>query len=1071
MSQLDASDRGGLAQLSRAAIRRPVGTLAIVAVVVVIGLFGLQRLPVSLLPAIEYPQIRVTVNYPGVSPDVIENQVTRVLERSLAGTENVIALESRVRQSRTDVDLTFSFGTNLDLALQDAARNLEQARNRLPADIDPPRIRKFDSGQEPVWRGGFSSSMRSEVEVTDWVDNTLTPQLLNIPGVATVEAVGGLVREIEVLADQQRLVSLGLSLDEVVRTLAAENTDVSGGRLTSAGHDIQTTTKGLFTGVADIENVLLDLSVGYNSAPQQVRLGDVARVRDGGGEQRVFARLNGTPAAQVDIYKLPEANTVAVADAVKARLEHLRSTGFIPDDIVYRTTQDPTFFIRGALTGLSTAALMGGTLAMLMVLLFLGSLRKGFIVGLSIPVALLATFALMGQAGLTLNIISLGGLALGVGLLLDNAIVMLENIYRHRQSLGKSPEQAAQDGASEVVSAVTAGTLTNLAAVVPFLALTGAAALVFREMILTISFAILATLAAALTLVPMLAAALGKVRFSSGLEASWVVRGFARGVQGLSRGYEAILPVALRWRWLVAGVAVALMVGATQLFSSLGNEFLPVMDDGEVRVRVSMPAGTPPQQTLAYARQIESLLVDDPYVQSVFTLAGGSLWGGTVNQEPAFAQFLVQLVPAVERPHRSAGAWLRDARATVRDLDIPGARINVRPPQIRGLRFTSSGNDVVVGISGPDLHVLQDLGQEVYRRLEAVPGLVGLDAGEGDRSMELQLTVDRDRAAIAGLGVADIGKAMRTALDGQVATRFLDQGREYDIRVRLQPEDIDDPDKLADLVIPSPAGGRVLLRDLAGLEMAESASTLWRENQSRIHRVEANINTAVASVSEVLQDVQAALRDLDVPDGYGVILGGQWETIQATNREIGVILALAVFLVFAVLAVQYERITNPLVILLSAPLSLCGVAGLLWLTGNPVSAPVLIGMVLLIGVVVNNAILLVEYIEIGRRQGMALDDAIVAAGKVRLRPILMTTVTTVLGMMPLAIGVGEGSEIMQPLALAVVGGLSVSMLLTLIVVPCVYRIANGLTDALKRGALSQPGTALAGTDQKTTKSL
>ncbi len=1041
--QMQGESRGGLAKLTRLAIRRPVGTSSIAAVIVIIGLFALSRLPVDLLPNIEYPQIRVTVTYPGVAPEVMEEQVARVIERGLAGTENLTRIESRVRQGRADVDLTFQFGVDLDFALQDAARNLEQVRNRLPDDIDTPRIRKFDAGREAVWRGGFMSTVRSEAEVTDWVENELAPRVLMVEGVSAVEAIGGMIREITVQVDAERLSQFGVTMDSVSHALSAENVDVSAGRLTSSSFDIQATTIGLFRSLDDIRQVLVPLPRIPTAPSGYLRIAEIADVQDGAVEQRVFARLNGVPAAQVDVFKQPDANTVAVADAVAALLADMQESGFIPEDINFSTTQDPTFFIRGAISGVATAAVLGGVLAMGLILLFLGSLRKGFIIGLSIPVALSATFALMNVNGLTLNIISLGGLALGVGLLLDNAIVMLENIFRHREDMGKSADQAAEDGASEVVSAVTAGTLTNLAAVTPFFLITGAAALVFNEMILTISFAIMATLIAALTIVPMLAAVMGRIRRQSGL-ADWkMVRQFSRLIKELSNRYRRLLPGVLRWRWAVLLMAGVLMVGAMILFGQLGREFLPALDDGQVRVRISLPPGTPPDETLDMAREVEALLRENPYVETVFTLAGGALWGGTVSENSGVAQFLVQLVPRIERPGMSAGRWIQQARQEVQGLDLPGARIGVRPPAIRGLRFTSGGDDVVIGIIGPELVELERLGREVMARLENVSGLEGLEAGDEDRAPRLEIRIDRERAARVGLGVIDVGQVLRTAVDGRVATRFMEGGREYDVRVRLRREDVSDADRLASLIIHEDDGQFVLLSDVAQFELADSPATIWRENQSRIVRVTGDINTTIADVSTVIAGIESALNDMTWPEGYAMLLGGEWETIQDTNRELRIVIGLAIILVFTVMAVQYERLTNPLVILMSAPLSLIGVTGMLWITGTTLSAPALIGLVLLIGIVVNNAILLVEYIEAGRRErGLDVESAIVEAGSLRLRPILMTTLTTVLGMTPLAIGIGEGAEIMQPLAIAVIGGLSVSMLLTLFVVPCLYRILN-----------------------------
>ncbi len=1029
---------------ANAAIRRPVGTLALASVVFVLGLFFVDRLPVDLLPPIEYPQIRVTVNYPGVAPEVMEQQVTRVLEQNLAATEGLVTIDSRASQGRTNVNLLFEYGTNLDLALQDAARYLELARTQLPSDIEPPRLYKFDASQDPIWQAGFSSTVRSEAEVRDWVENRLVPQLIAIQGVSGVEAAGGLEREVEVILDQERLRSFGLAPRDVADALAAQNVDIASGWVTSASFDVMARTDGLFLSVAQIEDVLLRLP---GSTRGQIRLSEVAEVRDGHREQRLFVRLDGRPAAQVSVFKLPGANTVAGVDQVNASMTRLERSGYLPEDIHYQAISDPAFFIRSAVRSVASAALLGGLLAMLMVFLFLGSLRKSFVIGLSIPIALMATFAMMGASGLTLNIISLGGLALGVGLLLDNAIVMLENIDRHREQLRKAPDQAAYDGASEVVSAITAGTLTNLAAVLPFLMISGIAALIFRDLILTIAFAILATLAAALTLVPMLAALLARVRFESGIAHSAPLRLFNRGVEVLGDGYRWLLRRVLRLRWVVVGLAAALFAGALMLGGSLGNEFLPQVDDGHVSVRMVLPPGTPPDETDRAARRIEAVLDELPQVDTVFALVGGHLGGGIVNERPGTANIRVQLAPVGTRPELSAGQWVALAQRELDRLDLPGARITVRPPTIRGLRFGVTGADLSITVVGDDLETMRTYAREITARLEGIPGLEGVEVGREDQTPLLRVRVDRERAADLGLRVSEIGEAIRAAVDGAVPTRFLTGGQEYDVRVRLPAEAVSDSETLGELLLFRDGAVSVLLRDVADFQLGAGPAHIERENQNRVVRVNGDINTQVADVGTIMAEVERRLAGLELPEQFSLIFGGQWETIQETQRELATVILLAVFLVFVVLAVQYERLSNPLVILAAAPLSLIGVIGALWLAGLPLSAPVMIGVVLLIGVVVNNAILLVEYIEIGRRdRSLAPFDAIVEAGVVRLRPILMTTSTTVLGMTPLAIGLGEGVEIMRPLALSVVGGLSLSMVLTLLVVPCLYLIVSGAAE-------------------------
>ncbi|MGH7530025.1 MAG: efflux RND transporter permease subunit, partial [Gemmatimonadales bacterium] len=523
------------------AIRRPIGTIALWSVVVVLGLFYVARLPLDLLPEIVYPQIRANVNYSGVAPEVMEEQVTKVLEAALATTENLVRLESETEEGRTGVNLHFRYGTDINFALQDASKNLDRARARLPEDADPPTIFKFDPSQSPVYEVAFSSASRTPVDLRDWVDLRLRPQLYTVEGIASVDVSGGLVREIRVTLDQERLRSYGLAVADVLQALRDANQDVAAGNVTSPSFELVGKTEGKFQSVQDIRNVLLPVA----GTGQRIPLSEVAEVEDLHQEQRLWVRLDGVPAVKLSVRKQPDANTLEVARGVGRRLEQLgpRGSRFIPPDIRYEVISDQSFFISSAVKGVRDAAIIGGTLAMLVVLLFLGSVRKTVIIGTAIPLAVLAAFFLMGVGNLTLNIMSLGGLALGVGMLIDNAIVMLENIFRHRQMGTGDPAAAAHRGAGEVTSAVVASTATSLAAVVPFLLISGLAALIFRELILTISFAMLASLGTALTLVPMLAAQLGKVQRTSGLERSRIIRGFDATVERVRRWYRG----AARW--------------------------------------------------------------------------------------------------------------------------------------------------------------------------------------------------------------------------------------------------------------------------------------------------------------------------------------------------------------------------------------------------------------------------------------------------------------------------------------------------------------------------------------------
>lgn len=1024
--------------LTHTAIRRPVGTLAIASVVLVLGLFFTGRLSVDLLPQVVYPLIRVDVAYPGVAPEVIEEQVTRPIERQLASTEGLNVMAAEAEEGRTDISLLFRYGTDLDLALQDAARLLERARGQLPADIEPPRLSKFDPGAQSVYEAGFSSSERSAREVRDWLDQRLAPQLQSIPGVSGVLTVGGQQRELEVIVDQQRLSAYGLSLAEIATQVAAANQNVAAGNITSTSLDVRARTEGRFRSAEDVGQVLLSIP----GSEQRIRLEEVAEVRDGFREQRVFVRLNGVQATQLSVFKQPDANTVAVVAQVQARLQSLRESGFIPADIRFDTTRDGAFFIRGSVQSVASAAILGGVLAMLVVLFFLGSLRGSVVIGLSIPLAILATFGLMGGGGLSLNVMSLGGLALGVGLLLDNAIVMLENIERHRQQLREDPVEAAHAGADEVVSAVTAGTLTNLAAVLPFLFITGVATLLFRELLITVSFAVVASLAVALTVVPMLAAQMARLRFRSGFDRSWLFRRFDAGIQALIRGYRGLLAALLPWRWAVLGLGVAAVLAALPLTRQLGNEFLPQLDDGSLGVRLALPAGTTPEATDQAVRAVEAALRELPHVQSIFAVAGGAVWGGNLTERAGRGWISVQLTDARLRPGYSAGRWAREAQRKLSALDIAGANLRVWPNGIRGLNFAMSGNDLEIKVLGEDLDTLQRLGRQIVREMQGVPGLASIELDDADQTPALKIEVDRDRAAALGLDVQQVARTLRQAVSGVVPTRYSTGVNQYDIRIRLPREAVENLDRLGEVIVANGANGPIQARQVASFTLGEGPAEISRENQLRIQRIVGAFNTAEADVGSILAEVQRRLASIDFPDQYGVALGGQFETLAETEREMNIVILLALFLVLVVLVVQYEQLTNAVVILTAAPLALGGAILALWLSSTPMSSPVFLGAVLLIGIVVNNAILLVEYIERGRAEGLSLEAAVVEAGAVRLRPILMTTLTTVVGMLPLAIGLDAGGRLMQPLAIAVVGGLLSAMLLTLLLIPCLYAIAQ-----------------------------
>ncbi|MGH7556723.1 MAG: efflux RND transporter permease subunit, partial [Gemmatimonadota bacterium] len=648
-----------------------------------------------------------------------------------ATTEDLERIETDINEGRVGANLHFRYGTDIDFALQDASKNLDRARASLPEEAEPPTIFKFDPAQSPVYEVGFSSSTRDLIDLRDWVENRLRPQLLTIHGVASVDVSGGLEREIQVVLDQERLRSYGLSVAEVIAALRAGNQDVAAGRVTSTEREVVGKTAGKFTSVDQIRALPLNLA-----GRQRIPLSEIAIVRDTNREQRLWARLDGIPAVKLSIRKQPDANTVAVAEQVDRELSDLEASGFVPQDIQLEVIENQADFIEDSIASVRSAAILGAFLAMAVVLLFLGSLRKTLVIGTAIPLAILATFVMMGLGDLTLNVMSLGGLALGVGLLIDNSIVMLENIFRHREEGNEDPEEAAHEGAGEVQSAVIASTATNLAAVVPFLLISGLAALIFRELILTISFAILASLAVALTLVPTLSALVAKVRFSSGIGGTRPLEAVDRGMVRLRGLYRRYAPFAVRRRGLVLGGAVAALLGVFLLIRGQGSEFLPQVDDGNLGVYLRLPPGASAEETNRVALEVEEIVRGMPHVEHIFTTAGGFLFGGSTSERAGRGSMTISLAQASERD-MSADEWVQELEGRIEERGFAGVSVFVRPPRIRGLRTSASGDPVVISIQGDDLAELQRLGEMVIATIEDIPGLENLEPSSEEASPQV----------------------------------------------------------------------------------------------------------------------------------------------------------------------------------------------------------------------------------------------------------------------------------------------------------------------------------------------
>ena len=1018
---------GGLAAWS---IRHPIGVSMIAMAVIVLGGFALGRLAIDLHPHIIYPEIRVRILDPGVPATVMEDRVTRQLEEQLAITEDAISVQSDTTLGATSVDLSFGYGKDIDIALRDASTRLDRAKRFLPDSINPPVIWKRDPSQIPVLEFVVSSSIRDAVELRTWVDDVLRKWFINLPGVAAGEVGGGVLREIHILPDQRRLAGVGLDMNSLIDAVKNGNREDPAGRLRMSGQEVSGKISGRFSSLEQLRNLPLSLSDGGI-----IYLHEVAAVIDASEEERIRVRANLVPGVKLSIQKQPTANTISVVDAVQQRLARLQAQNLLPDDIQLTTVSDQSIYIRQAIKNSALAAISGAILAMIVVYLFLGNLRRTLIIGSAIPIAIMVTFIFMGFGGLTLNIMTLGGLALGVGLLVDNTIVMLENIYRHQKE-GEAPEQAGIHAATEVNSAIVASTSTNLSAVLPFIFIGGLTGLLFRELIFTISAAILASMVIALTLVPALAAKV-RVTRSSGMR-----RSMDAGMLWLQEKYARLLQPLLHYGWIVALMFIAGLVFAVPTFQSGKQIFLPEMDDGRITIRLTADPGISLGVMDESTRQIEELLLEQAEVESVFTLAGGFIFGRSEREIPNRSTIIAQLVPLSQRDV-SSEEWMSKMKKHVASKKIAGLKVYLIQRGIRGIRTSQGDDDVSLRIQGPSLNKLEEIADEMVTQLNSVAGLSNISHSAEDDNLELSIQVDRERAKSLGLNVKDISQSIQIALEGLVISDYIEGDRAFDIRVQLPRKDTTDLQELESVLLFPGNSQRqpVYLGHVAKAELVQSPATIMRDNQMRIIEVSASID-ADTTLGEAKKNIDTALANINLPNGYNLYDAGISKTLQEGRSTTMLLLGLALFLVFVVMAVQYESLRNPIVIMLSVPFAAIGVAIGINNAELALSVPVWLGMIMLAGIVVNNAIIMVEYIEILRNQGMAKIPALIEAAKTRLRPILMTTLTTVVGMLPLALGLGEGAEMLQPLAISIVSGLIFSMFVTLLLVPIIYNLAH-----------------------------
>lgn len=1084
------------------ATRRPVTVFIFALAAVVFGGVAFRDLAVDLLPDITYPSLTVQTGYEGAAPVEMETLITRPVEDAVGVVNGVNRVISSSRADISEVTLEFSWGTNMDFASLDVRERLDQVR--LPIAADRPVLLRYDPSLDPILRMGLAGGGSDLIALRLLAEEDLKRKLERLEGVAAVVVSGGLEEEIQVEIDERRLTSLGLTMNQVMNRLAQENVNLTGGRLRDGQTDYLVRTINELLRPEEMREIVIDRSQGAI-----VRLEDIARVYQGAREREVITRIDGNEAVEIAVYKEGGTNTVTVASAVLERVEGLvEEIKQIDPQLELSVLTDQSRYIRDSVSAVIETALIGGSLAIVVLFLFLRSAPKTLIIGISIPVSVVATFFLMYVAGVSLNIMSLGGITLGIGLLLDNSIVVLEAIQRRRDQ-GLGVVEAARAGASEVGRAVIASTITTVCVFVPIVFVEGVAGQMFGDQALTVTFSLLVSLGVALTVIPMLASrrffaagaeveavesagrsnpvtrAISGLFSALGVGIALVVKHVFRGVaavmsvllrpvlaafdallQGITAVYARVLRGALRHPVLVVLVAVVLLAGSVQLVGSLGSELVPELIQGEFYVDAELAPGSRLEVTDRRLALIDEWVRDfreELGVQSVYTVVGTSNeQGGAAGER---RENIGQVNVRMEAPIDAEREELVMSR--IRTLiDAENASFAGQAPPVAGAASAPAGaagagsllgddslkyrfgrptyfsfrSPVEVQIRGHNLALLEVLADQVAARMREVEGLVDVKSSTEGGNPELQIIFDRERLSTLNYTVAELGAVIRSKVQGDIATDIVREDRNIEVRIRADEGFRDSVRDLRNLNVRQSGAVPLPLSAVAEVIETEGPAEIRRSDGGRVALIEANIvGRDLGSVSD---DIQAILDSTRFPVGFDYSVGGQRQEMERSFDSMRLAILLAVFMVYLVMASQFESLLHPFVILFAVPFSIIGAIGILYLTRTPVSIVVLIGGILLAGIVVNNAIILIDYTNRLRRAGKAKIDALREACLVRLRPILMTTSTTVLGLLPMALGLGEGAELRTPMALTVVGGLLTSTLLTLVVIPALYLLLD-----------------------------
>jgi len=1002
-------------------------------IVLILGGVSLNRLPIDLMPKITYPTLTVRTNYPNAGPEKIEDLVTRPIEAAVSAVPGVEEVISTSLDGSSIVRISFDWGVDLNEAANDIRDRLERILDQLPEEASRPTLFKFDLAQFPILILGVVSNL-DPVEVRRVVDEQVKYRIERVPGVAAIDVWGGLEQEIHVRVEADKIKALRLSFNEIIRNIKAQNASIPTGTLKKGNYDLVVSTAGEYSSLDELRNTVVAIRNGVT-----IQLKDIAEVESSHKKLYRIVKINGIPGIRVAVRKQSLANTVDVASAVLSELKKINRDLPHLNIIPLVDTSD---YIQRSITNVARIAGYGGIFAILVLLFFLGSFRSTAIISTAIPISMIATFMFIYFAGFTINIMSLGGLAIGVGLIVDNAIVVLENIFRLRKA-GVPAIKAAIIGSEQVTSAIIASTLTTLVIFLPLLFVRDMAGIMFRQLALVISFALLSSLVVALMLIPMLASRLmvkpvvgSKERPHPG-KTMIIHRISTSFFSSLENSYTSLLILCLKHRKITILSVIVILLLSMSLIPFIGVEYMPSADESEVRVYATMDVGTHLDVLSERFKSIESVVRESvPETKNMITRLGSSHWRGGGSHS---GRMQISLKPVAERS-RSSDEVANDLRKKL--ANIPGVQIRTRSGQglfIFRLAFSGDDDKIQIDIRGYDIKTAEMLSIRVKEMVEKVPGVtdvrLSLEAGRPEEN----IIVDRERAAAMRLTVSDIASTLQTILSGTSSGQYREGGKEVDIMVKVKNADSLDIKELLELTVVNALGEPIVLKNVVTVQQRRAPVQIQRKDQERV--VTLSINTTGRDMGSVLSDIQESLSRLVLPRDFSIVYTGDYEAQQEAFQELLVSILLAIVLVYMVLASLYESVRDPLVVLFSVPLAIVGVTLMLFLTDTTFNVQSYIGCIMLAGIVVNNAILLVDQINLIRsRTTVSVNKAIVMAGRRRLRPILMTACTTILGMLPMSLGLFEGGETQASLARAVIGGLTSSTLITLVFVPVLYSL-------------------------------